>query len=122
MAKSLFGTPITSVCVVPTTKQYGGDMALLNTLMKNYVGLLDTTSNIIKQFFPVITVNVSTAADIDASLKLSPALFTRLSWAQRNKGTKFNATLFAHLSQLRDIYIEYRMDWKKDPVLRIIAW
>lgn len=92
------------------------------TLLQNYVSLITVTSSLIKQFFPGAIVSTSVIADMGVKLNLSPSLFTRLSWATRNKDIKFDSKSMIHLTQLKDIYVEYDMDWTNDPVLKKIAW
>ena len=94
----------------------------LSKLFADYAKLVDVTAKIINKFFPAITLNSNVIADMGAKMQLSPSLFTRLVWAQRNKGTKYDATSRLHLTQLKDIYLEYDMDWTKDPVLSTVVW
>ena len=122
-AKSLFGdNPTGAGAPCPAPPSPVVCPTLFSSLMKNYASLVQTTSNIISVFYPAVAVNIATAADIGAALRLSPPLFTRLSWAQRYKGVYFNSSLREHLSQLRAIYIQYRLDWTNDPLLRTIVW
>lgn len=94
----------------------------LSKLFADYAKLVDITAKIINKFFPTITLNSNVVADMGAKMQLSPSLFTRLAWAQRNKGTKYDTTSRLHLTQLKDIYLEYDMDWTKDPVLSTVEW
>jgi len=127
-AKSIYGSPSFTNTVykeihtsVHTTETGIGPSDFTN-LLQDYIGLVDITSKLIKQFFPAAIISSTIIADMAANLTLSPSLFTRLLWAQRNKGTKFLAASSVHLAQLKDIYIEHDMNWMNDPVLKLIDW
>ena len=133
-AKSIYGAPpcrpreIVVEEVVEVGGEVGGGgvgiraMLDLSKLFADYAKLVDITAKIINKFFPAITLNSNVVADMGAKMQLSPSLFTRLAWAQRNKGTKYDTTSRLHLTQLKDIYLEYDMDWTKDPVLSTVDW
>jgi len=127
-AKSIYGSPSYTNTVYVETEIISSPAKNeavpvdLTALLQNYIGLVDITAKLIKQFFPGAIVSSTIIADMGANLTLSPSLFTRLQWAVRNKGTKFSAASKIHLSQLKDIYIEHDMNWMNDPVLKLIDW
>ena len=126
-AKSIYGSPSFTNTVykeIQTRVQESAEIgpSEFTNLLQDYIGLVDITSKLIKQFFPGAIISSSIVAAMGANLNLSPSLFTRLMWAQRNKGTKFAAASKIHLTQLKDIYIEHDMNWMNDPVLKLIDW
>lgn len=126
-AKSIYGSPSFTNTVykeIHTRVQESSeiDPSDFTNLLQGYIGLVEITAKLIKQFFPAAIVSSTVIADMGAKLTLSPSLFTRLLWAQRNKGTKFATASISHLTQLKDIYIEHDMNWTNDPVLKLIDW
>jgi len=107
--------------VVESVVTVGTSGKSLHQLLANYMDLIDITATIIRKFFPATLVGSGIIADMNAKVELSPSLFVRLVWAQRNDKKKFESSML-QLGQLKDIYLEYELDWTLDPVLKKVVW
>lgn len=120
--KPIYGVPsCASAGVVESVVTVGNSGKSLHKLLANYYDLIEITATIIRKFFPATLVGSGIIADMNAKVELSPSLFVRVVWAQRNDKKKFDSSML-HLGQLKDIYLEYELDWTLDPVLKKVVW
>jgi len=91
--------------------------ALFKKTLIDLLALANVTKQSIDRFFPALQLYAPFMSDMEATVAVSPALFTRITWAQRNKPSKYDKTSPIHIYQLKDIYAEYSLDWTTDPVL-----
>jgi len=121
--KSIYGlAPLVCNESTITSITAASNAPALQQLLTNYIDLVDVTSRLIKKFFPTVTIGAGIIADMSAKIHMSPSLFVRLVWGKRNADTKFIMSSKIHLSQLKDIYFEFDMDWINDPVLKMVKW
>ena len=116
------GSIITEETIITNPLVPGVNQNSLQTLLANYTDLIDITAKLIKQFFPSVTIGSGIVADMSAKAYMSPSLFVRYEWMERNKGAKFDSTSKLHLTQLKSIYYDFDMNWTKDPVLKTVDW
>lgn len=98
------------------------DCEMLRKIMRSLVPVIQMTSTIIEQFFPGITAWATVVAPMSARMFVSEAVLTRMLWAKKFPGVKYDATNMLNLLQLKGIYLDLGMDWRQDPVLVKVDW
>ena len=90
---------------------------MFKKILTDLLALTTVTKASVDRFFPGVRLFAPFVSAMDATVSVSPALFTRIAWAQRNKPEKYDKTSPAHVYQLKDIYAEFGYDWTTDPIL-----
>lgn len=102
------------------TKTYNGCPSLFKQILADVLALATVTKTSIDRFFPVTRIYAPFMSAMEATIDVSPSLFTRLAWIEQNKSIKYDSTSELHIYQLKDIYAQYGFDWTTDPVLNSI--
>jgi hypothetical protein len=102
------------------TKIYNGCPSLFKQILADVLALATVTKASIDRFFPPFKLIAPFMSAMEATIDVSPALFTRLVWVEQNKSIKYDSTSELHIYQLKDIYAQYNYDWTTDPVLNPI--
>jgi hypothetical protein len=80
------------------------------------LNILDTMESVIDSMIK-LRVEMLFIGNMTATSSTTPPVFTRMMWIQENKDIKFNKTNPIHILQLKDKYMQLRLDWKQDPLL-----
>jgi len=94
-----------------------GCPSMFKKILTDLLELTTVTKASVDRYFPGLRLFAPFVTAMDATISVTPALFTRIAWAQRNKPNKYDKTSAIHIYQLKDIYAEYGYDWTTDPVL-----
>jgi len=89
----------------------------LEDALQDLYTFFDLVKGTIKQFFQAKGIVAQKIADMTASIYMSPPLFVRAVWVQRHKGILFDMDDPSCNNQLKDIYLEFGMEWFQDPIL-----
>ena len=111
LLKSIYGPGTTTVCVPTACDEE------LEDALQNLFTFFDLVKGTIKQFFQAKGIVAQKIADMTASIYMIPPLFVRAIWAQRHKGVLFDSDDATCNNQLKDIYLEFGMEWFQDPLL-----
>lgn len=57
-------------------------------------------------------------APMGATVKVSDKVFVRLTWAQQYPGIVFQSDCCLHLLQIKDLYLQFGMDYTNDPLFK----
>ena len=110
------------ICL-PTTKGRNnpinnmGCPPMFKKVLTDLLDLVTISKSTVDRFFPASRLFAPFMSAMEATVNVSPALFTRIAWANQNKPAKFDSTSAIHIYQLKDIYAQYGYDWTTDPVL-----
>jgi len=80
------------------------------------LNILDTMESVIDSMIK-LRVEMLFIGKMTAKSSTTPPVFTRMLWIQENKDIKFNKANPIHILQLKDKYMQLRLDWKQDPLL-----
>ena len=98
-----------------------GCPSMFKKILTDLLALTTVTKESVGRYFPGVSLFAPFSSAMDATISVSPALFTRIAWAQRNKPNKYDKTSAAHIYQLKDIYAEFGYDWTTDPILNPVT-
>jgi hypothetical protein len=92
--------------------------SLFKKTLTDLLALATIAKTSIDKYFPAARLYAPFKSSIDAIVEVSPALYTRIIWAEQNESIKYDTSSAIHIYQLKDIYIQCGLDWTKDPVLK----
>jgi hypothetical protein len=90
---------------------------MFKKILTDLLALTTVTKASVDKYFPGTRLFAPFVSAMQATMTLSPALYTRMIWVLENKPNKFDKTSPADIYQLKDIYAQNGMDWTTDPVL-----
>ena len=80
--------------------------------------LFSTLENAVTTFFPSSSIIAPMIAAMGATAKVSDKVFVRLTWRQQYPGVVFHPDSLLQRLQIKDLYLQYGMDYTKDPLFK----
>lgn len=109
MAKPIYGNCAKTACNQPVTCDTG-------PIMLAFLELVESTRGIVDRLFPAAQVKANFITPLKARGFIPPLFFIRLAWRQKYKGVIWLGSCI-QMGQLKDMYLEFGMDWTIDPYL-----
>ena len=78
--------------------------------------LFSAIENAVEIFFPSTSIIAPMIAPMGAKAKVSNKVFVRLTWRQQYPGVVFHPDSLLQRLQIKDIYLQYDMDYTGDPL------
>lgn len=80
--------------------------------------LFSALENAVTVFFPSSSIVAPMIAPMGATVMVSDKVFVRLTWAQQYPGVVFQPDCLLQLLQIKDLYLQFGMDYSKDMIFR----
>jgi hypothetical protein len=80
--------------------------------------LFSALENAVMVFFPSSSIIAPLVAPMGATVKVSDKVFVRLTWCQQNPGIVFQSDSLFQLLQIKDLYLQFGMDYTNDPLFK----
>lgn len=75
------------------------------------------TINVWTLFPPTFLLN-EIVGEMSVRARLPPVLFVRVVWRERHSTTFFDTKNIYHRLQIKDIYLEFHLDHRNDPLFK----
>jgi len=85
--------------------------------LQNLLAFLGAFSSTLENYYVAQDIKAPLSADMSVRGLMSFRLFSRVHWSKLYFGNKFDIMNPAHINGLKDIYLGYNRDWRKDPVI-----
>lgn len=92
------------------------DMFPLDTYLNSLESTVGVLISVIDKMFPNFTGQANVKGSLSSVTKLKPPIFCRLIWTYTHPGESFTDTE-AQIIQLKQIYLQYGIDWRTDPFI-----
>lgn len=114
--KSIYGCE--SLCGDDALPDYAEDDLLL-ILLNSYTEMVDNFHIMIDVVIAMTLTGVAPfVAEMKVEVKIPLLLRVRITWFQQNPGVTFDIVNKRHLNDIKDLYLQFREDWRKDPLFK----
>jgi len=120
MGRGIYGTSGTAKLIYGLGKATACDPTVTcatGPLMIAFLQLVESTRGIVDKLFPAANATANFIIPLTARGFIPPLYFIRLAWRQRFKGVEWVGSCI-QAGQLKDLYLEFGMDFSNDPYVR----
>ena len=97
------------------------DLCMTNTLLLNFLEIIDSVNAVVKEFFPAAIVTSSAITKIKSLAFLNDYTYVRFLWISRHPGMIFDDNNLSLCYEIKDIYLEFGLtSWTTDPLVNTL--